>query len=142
MATRRDDLDSALVRAARAQRTAMGRRLASLGLHPGQDALLRLLWVEDGQRQTQLADALQVEPPTVTKMLQRMEASGLVTRKGDKTDGRVSLVKLTAKGKRLQPKVEAATAEVTREATRGVAAKEAAALVDALDKITANLASS
>jgi MarR family transcriptional regulator, organic hydroperoxide resistance regulator len=139
MASRRDDLDSALVRAARAHRTATGRRLSALGLHPGQDALLRLLWAEDGQRQTQLADALQVEPPTVTKMLQRMEVAGLVTRKGDKADGRVSLVKLTAKGKRLQPKVEAATADVTKEATRGVTAKDAAALVATLDKIAANL---
>lgn len=120
----------------------MGRRLAALGLHPGQDALLRLLWAEDGQRQTRLAEGLQVEPPTVTKMLQRMEAAGLVTRKVDKTDGRVSLVKLTAKGKRLQPKVEAATTEVIRAATRGISAKEAATLADTLDKVTANLSAS
>ncbi len=117
----------------------MGRRLTELGLHPGQDALLRLLWAEDGQRQTQLADALQVEPPTVTKMLQRMEATGLVTRKGDRSDGRVSVVKLTAKGKRLQPKVEAAIAEVGKHATRGIPAKDVTALVAALTKMSTNL---
>ncbi len=80
-----------------------------------------------------------MEPPTVTKMLQRMEASGLVSRRGDKTDGRVSVVKLTAKGKRLQAKVEAVASEVTREATRGISAKEVAALAGALDKMAANL---
>lgn len=139
MAPRRDELDSALIRAARAHRTAMGRQLAALGLHPGQDALLRLLWVEDDQRQAQLAESLQVEPPTVTKMLQRMEAAGLVTRRGDKTDGRVSRVKLTAKGKRLQPKVEAAIADVGRQATRGIPAKDAAVITAALTKIATNL---
>lgn len=139
MPTPQDDLNIALVRAARAHRTATGALLAKLGLHPGQDALLAALWAEDGQTQSQLATTLHVEPPTVTKMLQRMEASGLVARKADKKDARAVRVRLTAKGKRLQPKVEAVIADLTARATEGISERNVATLRKALEQIAANL---
>ena len=43
-----------------------------------------------------------VEPPTVTKMLQRMEKAGLVERRQDDEDGRASRVNVTAQGRALQ----------------------------------------
>jgi len=48
-----------------------------------------------------LAAAEQVRPPTMTRLVQGLEQSGLVERVRDRRDGRVSLVRATRKGKRL-----------------------------------------
>lgn len=48
-----------------------------------------------------LAAAEQVRPPTITRLVQGLEQSGLVERTHDPRDGRVSLVRATGKGKRL-----------------------------------------
>jgi DNA-binding MarR family transcriptional regulator len=48
----------------------------------------------------ELAAAEQVQPPTMTKLMASMEASGLVARVADEADGRISRVRLTAEGRR------------------------------------------
>ena len=66
------------------------------------------LWKEDGLMPSQLADRLDVQPPTVTKMLQRMEATGLIERRSYAEDSRVSHVYLTEQGRATRADVEAA----------------------------------
>jgi DNA-binding MarR family transcriptional regulator len=78
----------------------MLRTLADSGTHPGQLMCLRLLSVNDGISQRDLADMLHVARPTVTKMLQGMEKSGLVERRPDQADQRLTRVYLTAAGRR------------------------------------------
>lgn len=93
-----EPVSAAIIRAARAHRSLAGQLLGEVGLHPGQELLTFLL--SDGPRSPSvLAATLGVEPPTVTKMLQRMERNGLVERSSDPTDGRVRLVSLTAAGR-------------------------------------------
>jgi DNA-binding MarR family transcriptional regulator len=48
-----------------------------------------------------LAEAEQVRPPTITRLVASLERAGLVRRVDDRTDGRVQLVEATAAGKRL-----------------------------------------
>lgn len=48
-----------------------------------------------------LADAEQVRPPTITRLVAALEAQGLVERETDPADRRVVRVKATAKGTRL-----------------------------------------
>ena len=69
-----------LIYAARLLRTARAERLLGEGIYAGQDALLRELSRQDGQTMGALAAALGVRPPTVTKMVARMETQGLVRR--------------------------------------------------------------
>lgn len=51
-----------------------------------------------------LADAEQVRPPTITRLVASLEQAGLVRRVSDRCDGRVQLVEATAAGKRLLEK--------------------------------------
>ena len=81
--SRPGDLNVKLMRVARAHRTMAASLLSQVGLHPGQEALLMELWDHDGRTQADLAESLGVEPPTVTKMLQRMENADLVDRRPD-----------------------------------------------------------
>jgi MarR family transcriptional regulator, organic hydroperoxide resistance regulator len=81
--------------------------LSTVGLHAGQELLLMRLWREDGCTQTELVDELCVQPATVTKSLDRLEAAGFVRRRADADDGRVSRVYITAPGRALKNKVDA-----------------------------------
>ena len=77
-----------------------------LGLCRGQPGLLNELWSRDGCTQTELGAAMHVQPATITKMLQRMESSGLLERRPDPDDLRVMRVYLTDAGRAVQPQVE------------------------------------
>lgn len=115
------------------------RALPGHELRVGQEMLLLQLWAADGLSQSQLVERLCVEPPTVTKMLQRIEADGLIERRPDREDGRVSRVYLTAKGRALEGQVAAAWQEVEARATAGMTAAEQALLRRLLLQMRANL---
>jgi DNA-binding MarR family transcriptional regulator len=76
-----------------------------LGIHTGQEMLLLQLWIEEGLTQSQLATCMNVEPPTATKMAQRMEQAGLIERRPDPEDARISRVYLTSRGRELEQPV-------------------------------------
>lgn len=138
--SRKADINTALIRAARAHRSAAASLLSEVGLHPGQEALLMQLWEGDGRTQAELAEALAVEPPTVTKMLQRMESAGLVLRKPDPLDRRAQRVYLTAKGKRLRQRVDRLWAKLASQSVAGLSKSQQATLRTMLARVTDNLA--
>ncbi len=106
-----------------AQQHYLDRALRELGLYCGQDTLLLLLAHEEGLSQVQLAQRMSCEPQTINKTLQRMQKAGLVERRSDPDDGRLTRVYLTPQGRSLvQPLQEIAsrceqrlTAGLTRE---------------------------
>ena len=113
--------------------------LSEVGLHPGQEALLMELWDQDGRTQANLAAALGVEPPTVTKMLQRMENAGLVDRRPDKTDRRAIRVHLTPKGRRLKGKVDKLWVELQDRTVEGLSDRQQSSLRSLLNSLESNL---
>lgn len=75
--------------------------LDEIGIYPGQPPLLFILNKKDGQSQRELSDKLMLAPATLTVMIKRMEKSGLVIRKQDDKDQRVSRVYITEEGRRI-----------------------------------------
>lgn len=73
--------------------------MEEIGLYPGQHPMLFILGHKDGQSQKELAERLRSKPATITVMITRMEKAGLVERKQDSEDQRISRVYLTDKGK-------------------------------------------
>lgn len=96
----------ALFRVSRAHRAAAGRLLREIGLYPGQEVMLGRLADHGDTRQSRLVLELGIDPSTVTKMLQRLERTGLVERRPDPGDRRVSVVAITAKGRDLLDRIE------------------------------------
>ena len=94
-----------LAKVCKAHRANVGALLAGHGLHVGQEMVLMELWQEDGLRGGDLAIRLGVEPPTVTKMLRRLEACGLIERRADPTDARSFRIHLTGEGRGLEEPV-------------------------------------
>ena len=90
-----------LAKVCKAHRANVGALLAEHGLHVGQEMVLVELWQDDGLRGGELAVRVGVEPPTVTKMLRRLERCGLVERRPDPTDARSFRFYLTKEGRSL-----------------------------------------
>jgi len=98
----RETLSCLLVQVAKAHRRRAGDELAKLGLHVGQEMVLMSLWQQDGRSQSELVCCLQVEPPTLSKMLDRLEKAELVQRRRDCEDARVCRIYLTDAGRALE----------------------------------------
>ncbi|MBN1286815.1 MAG: MarR family transcriptional regulator [Anaerolineae bacterium] len=111
----------------------------SLGLHRGQPAVLELLWEKDGRSQTELGEVLHVQPATITKMLNRMEQSGLVQRRADPDDQRISRVRLTQKAKEIQPDINRYFETLTDQMLEGFTIEEQVLLRRFLVQIRDNL---
>ncbi len=107
-----ETLGAALHALARAHRVRLEALLSPHGLHAGQDLLLLAVWHEPGMRQRDIAAALGIEPPTATRMLQRLERSGMVERRADAHDRRAMRVFPTPRSRLLEAAVRRAWSEL------------------------------
>lgn len=89
-------------RLARDMAAALARRIRPAGVAIGQWAVLLHLWARDGATQAELARSAAIEPPTVVRTIDRMVRDGLVTRRTDPRDARLSRIHLTERGRALR----------------------------------------
>lgn len=99
-----EQLCFALYAASRAFTRAYAPLLEPLGLTYPQYVVLLVLWETDGLSVGELGERLGLDSGTLTPLLKRLEAAGIVTRTRDPGDERVVRVALTPDGKRLEKK--------------------------------------
>jgi DNA-binding MarR family transcriptional regulator len=128
-----------LAMAAKAHRARSGAHLSRIGLHAGQEAVLKALADEDGRTMSQLAQVLGVQPPTVTKMVSRLSAQNLLKRVPSETDGRLARVHLTDEGKAKIDEIDRIWKRIEREALAGFDDKDRKKLRKLLRTIERNL---
>ena len=87
--------------AARAVRYRFDARARAIGITRPQWRVLMMLRRHAGETQSMLAQRLEVEGITLTRMLDRLEAAGLVERRADACDRRVRRIYPTAKSAEL-----------------------------------------
>lgn len=126
------DLHGKTTKAVRAAADAAMRRH---GLRLGQDHLLAALWERDGRTPGEVAAAIHVTTPAVTKTAARMAAAGLLTRRRDEHDNRLVRLWLTEAGRALRTPVEAERRLLEEQITADLTAAERRHLVSALAKI-------
>lgn len=105
------DVFRAFLGTLRLHRRLMMQALADQGVHHGQAMCLRLLAVNDGITQRDMAEALHVAPPTLTRMLHSMQKAGLIRRSPDAADQRLTRVELTSDGRAEELRMRAAAAD-------------------------------
>ena len=76
--------------------------LDELGLTYPQYLVMLVLWENDRQSVSQIGRRLYLDSGTLTPLLKRMEANGLIARRRDVEDERRVLISLTAKGDKLR----------------------------------------
>jgi MarR family transcriptional regulator, organic hydroperoxide resistance regulator len=129
----------ALAKVCRAHRGNVGELLSEVGLHVGQEMVLIELWERDGLRGGELAERLGVEPPTVTKMIRRLESCGLVERRQDPQDARSFRTYLTEEGHSLEGPVARCWERVEERTFAGMSVGERLNFHRLLAKVRANL---
>lgn len=129
----------ALAQAGKAYRQRSAGALARLGLYPGQDQILKSLADDDGQSMSALAASLSVQPPTVTKMVSRLGAQGLVERRADRSDGRSASVFLTEAGRAVIARIDKVLRALERDALAGIEDKDRKRIRKVLRRMERNL---
>ena len=81
-------------------------------VRPSYGSILVPLFEEDGLRMGELAARARLSKQTMTTMVRLLERDGLVERRADPTDGRASLVFLTARARSFHPAAAATLAEL------------------------------
>jgi DNA-binding MarR family transcriptional regulator len=119
-----ESLDSLFAQICRLKHARIHTLLETLGLYRGQPSVLQALWEQEGLMHAELARRLQVQPATITKMLQRMEKAGFVERRSDPDDHRVSRVYLTEAGQTVRADVQQVWRQLEAEAFAGFAQEE------------------
>ncbi len=109
------------------------------GVHAGQQFVLACLWHEDGLTPAELARRVGTSPPTITRMVARMEGAGLLERRSDAGDRRLVRVFLTPRGRELEDVLNRELSELSEVALEGLSPTERADLVRYLRKVRENL---
>jgi DNA-binding MarR family transcriptional regulator len=102
--------------------------------------VLTHLYRGDGVTQTELAETLEIEKPTLGRLLDRLEAKGWVRRAADARDRRAWRVYLTDEVEPAMRTLRSVAAELRRDALAGLPASERERFVDTLLSIKSNLA--
>ena len=125
---------------AQALRRAFDRRAQALGVTRAQWRVLARLGREDGLRQVALAEALDLEPITLCRMIDRLADAGLVERRPDDEDRRAWRIHLTAKALPVIENLRGVASDFLDEALEGVADSEQARVREILARVRSNLA--
>lgn len=94
---------------------------------------------QGARTQQDLARAIGVEGPTLTRQLDALEAAGLVERKRDEQDRRAIRVKATARGQAQFRRLAKAAGDFDERLRAGISDREIAELRELLDRISANV---
>jgi DNA-binding MarR family transcriptional regulator len=108
---------------------------ARVGLRKTDLRLLNLLDGADGVSVNEIARRAHVDKAWVSRSLRHLEKAGLVTRKGTRTDSRISVIDLSAKGRALLEQVRPLAAAHETRLLDGI---DARAFKASLDRLMSN----
>jgi len=125
---------------AHALRKAFDRRAVGMGVTRAQWKVLFRLERQPGLRQIELADMLDIEPITLSRIVDRLEEGGLVERVADPADRRAWRLHVTARAQPLIEKLRAVADEMIAEAFGGIDPKDIAITRAVLTRVRENAA--
>ncbi|ASU37020.1 MarR family transcriptional regulator [Herbaspirillum sp. meg3] len=111
------------------------KRMAKFELRPVDFTVLSLLKANPNINQKRLSKAINVSPPNLATLLDRLEQRDLVMRQRNPQDRRSQTLVLTAAGMRMCVKAEKTAAELEEKATEALNDAERAQLITLLQKI-------
>jgi DNA-binding MarR family transcriptional regulator len=132
---------SLLTQVSRDLATALDRAFAELDLTAQQAALLMHAHKADSSP-TQLMAQLGTDTAGMSKLIDRLEAKGLLARRRSVADRRSVLIEVTESGKRVAPQIPIIFGKITRQLFAGFTASEIAALTAMLERMSTNLSPS
>jgi MarR family transcriptional regulator, organic hydroperoxide resistance regulator len=107
---------------------------------PEQWALLIRLWERDGRTQGELSEATFRDAPTMSRIVDVMEARGLLERRADSADGRARRIHLTPDGRALKKKLVPLVEDIVGRMVEGIDERALVTTRTALRRMFDNLA--
>jgi MarR family transcriptional regulator for hemolysin len=123
----------------RAVRAYADQRAARYGITRSQWAVLVKLHREEGLQQAKLAKLLDIQPITLTRLVDKLCAAGLVERRADTSDRRANRLYLTPAARPMMAKLRALRDEINQTALAHLTPDEADAFVAQLEQIKSNV---
>ncbi|WP_426035506.1 MarR family winged helix-turn-helix transcriptional regulator [Cypionkella sp. TWP1-2-1b2] len=134
-----DQLGPLLHDASRLVRKRFSQRASEYGLSSAQWRLLAVVLREGRASQARIADKLEIEPISVSRLVDRMEQAGWVAREPDPEDRRVRVIVPTASTLLIRNDLKAMADSVFAEALSGLTPEARAALITGLASVTTTL---
>ncbi len=101
--------------------------------------LLDTLWMEGPLSQQKIADVMLKDKNSVVKLVNSLEARGLVTREVNQNDRRENIVTVTKRGIEIQEPVTQAALNAVEQITSGLSDEEISTFIKALDTMAGNM---
>lgn len=108
-------------------------------LTPEQFMLIDLLWNHGAMSQQQLADLMQKDKNSVTKLVDAIERKGFVVRQQNKNDRRSNTLVLTEKANQLKPGAKQKGISILDQMLDGINENELRAFLATLRKLNINM---
>jgi DNA-binding MarR family transcriptional regulator len=108
-------------------------------LTPEQFMLIDLLWNQGEMTQQQLADQMQKDKNSVTKLVDAIEKKGFVVRKQNPHDRRANTLVLTEKANELKPGAKQKGISILDQILEGISEDELRSFLSTLRKLNANM---
>jgi DNA-binding MarR family transcriptional regulator len=124
---------------ARLMRKNFNRRVQSLGLTQAQYRVILHLSRCEGIQQVALAEILEIQPITLARLLDKLEAGNMIERRRDPSDRRAFCLYLTASAYPLLETILQLAAQTRRDAIGELSSKELAAFSTTLKTLKENL---
>ena len=123
----------------RLMRAYADREAARFGITRAQWAVLAKVERSEGMKQTELAEQMEMQPITLTRLIDKLCDNGWIERRGDESDRRVNRLYLRKAGRQLLGKLSGLRSEITATALGGINAADAIRLLAQLDLIKENV---
>ena len=140
MKAQQNSLGFLLADVSRLMRHAFRQRLEGSSLTPSQARALIYVSRNEGIRQVELADMLEIQPISLARLIDQLEAARLVKRHADPADRRAYQLFLTPAAATQIAAIEQVTKAIRADALTGIDKRQAEALLDMLNTMRANLA--
>jgi len=124
---------------ARLARRNFDSRIRELGLTQPQWRAIAHLARDEGMHQAELAERLEVQPITVTRMIDRMEQAGWVRREADETDRRASRLFLTQNVQPILDELHEHAGAALDDLLAGIPEASRVQLIETLNRMKNNL---
>jgi MarR family transcriptional regulator, transcriptional regulator for hemolysin len=112
---------------------------ARFGITRAQWAVLAKVERNEGMKQTELAEQMEMQPITLTRLIDKLCDSSWIERRGDETDRRVNRLYLKKAGRQLLGKLSGLRSELTATALDGISPADAQRLLSQMEAIKENV---
>ncbi|WP_315783375.1 MarR family transcriptional regulator [Bradyrhizobium sp. SZCCHNPS1003] len=112
---------------------------ARFGMTRAQWAVLAKVERNEGVKQSELAEQMEMQPITLTRLIDKLAEAGLIERRGDDTDRRVNRLYLKKAARPLLAKLAVLRGDLTDTALQGISADDAERLMTHLEAIKENV---